>query len=97
MTPRLVWFVAGTAAGVYATVKARRAAYRLSVPGVADQAAALGVGWRELRAEVRDGMHAKQRDVVDDLYRHAALPGADPAPDHALTSFPTTHTDKDTD
>ncbi|WP_229051160.1 DUF6167 family protein [Aeromicrobium sp. Leaf350] len=94
MTPRVVWFVAGTAAGVYASVKARRAAYRLSVPGIADQAAALGVGWRELRAETRDGMQAKQRDVVDDLYRHAALPAT---AENALPSTPTTNTDKDTD
>ncbi|GAA1728815.1 DUF6167 family protein [Aeromicrobium alkaliterrae] len=94
MTPRIVWFVAGTAAGVYASVKARRAAYRLSVPGIADQAAALGLGLREMRSEVRDGMQAKQRDVVDDLYRHAALPAAS---EHALSLPPTSHPEKDTD
>ncbi|MCK5891225.1 MAG: DUF6167 family protein [Aeromicrobium sp.] len=95
MTPRVVWFVAGTAAGVYASVKARRAAYRLSVPGIADQAAALGLGLRELRTEVRDGMQAKQRDVVDDLYRHAALPSA-PADVPELTSTHQHHPEKDT-
>ena len=42
MRARVMWFVAGSAAGVYASVKARRAAYRLSMPGLVDQAAALG-------------------------------------------------------
>jgi hypothetical protein len=61
---RLVWFVAGSAAGVYTAAKARRAAYRLSAPGVVDQAAALGLGWRELSAEVRDGMLARERQIA---------------------------------
>jgi hypothetical protein len=96
VTPRIVWFVAGTAAGVYASVKARRAAYRLSVPGLADQVAALGVGLREMREEVRDGMEAKERDLTRDLYRRAALPTAPAAgraelesrPDHASKNYP---------
>lgn len=100
MTPRVVWFVAGTAAGVYASVKARRAAQRLSVPGIADQAAALGLGLRELADEVRDGMEAKQRHVVDDLYRRAALPSAAAQapglPSTELTSTPTNNPEKDT-
>lgn len=100
MTPRVVWFVAGTAAGVYASVKARRAAHRLSVPGIADQAAALGLGLRELAGEVRDGMEAKQRDVARDLYRRAALPSASADTpeliDPGLTSIPTNHAPKDT-
>jgi hypothetical protein len=61
---RLVWFVAGSAAGVYTAAKARRAAYRLSAPGVVDQAAALGLGWRELNAEMRDGMLARERQIA---------------------------------
>jgi hypothetical protein len=64
MKSRVVWFVAGTAAGVYTSVKARRAAYRLSAPGVVDQAAALGLGWRELNAEIRDGMLARERQIA---------------------------------
>jgi hypothetical protein len=64
MRSRLVWFVAGSAAGVYTAAKARRAAYRLSAPGVVDQAAALGLGWRELSAEVRDGMQARERQIA---------------------------------
>lgn len=67
MRARIVWFVAGSAAGVYATAKARRAAYRLSMPGLVDQAAALGLGWRAFSAELRDGMESRERDVVREL------------------------------
>ena len=63
MRARALWFVAGSAAGVYASAKARRAAHRLSVPGLVDQAAALGTGWRAFSAEVRDGMSAKEREL----------------------------------
>ena len=64
MRSRVVWFVAGSAAGLYASVKARRAAYRLSTPGLVDQAAALGLGWRAFSSELRDGMEARQRDIA---------------------------------
>ena len=64
MIGRAVWFAAGAAAGAYGTVKARRAAYRLSGPGIIDQAAALGVGWRAFSADLRDGMQERQDDVV---------------------------------
>lgn len=67
MRSRIVWFVAGSAAGVYTTVKTRRAAYRLSAPGVVDQAGALGAGWRELSAEVRDGMRAREQQIAHRL------------------------------
>ena len=67
MKARIVWFVAGSAAGVYATAKARRAAYRLSMPGLVDQAAALGLGWRAFSAELRDGMETREREVVHEL------------------------------
>lgn len=61
---RIVWFIAGSAAGVYTAAKARRAAYRLSAPGVVDQAAALGLGWRELSSEIRDGMLAREQQIA---------------------------------
>jgi len=64
MIGRAVWFTAGVAAGIYGSVKARRAAYRLSTPGIIDQAAALGVGWRAFSADLRDGMQERQDDVV---------------------------------
>jgi len=72
MTPRALWFVAGAAAGLYASVKARRAAYRLSVPGVADQVNALGSGLRAFNDELQDGMRAKKREL-----RMEALDAAD--------------------
>lgn len=62
-----MWFVAGSAAGLYASAKARRAAYRLSTPGLVDQAAALGVGWRAFSSELQDGMATRERDVAQRL------------------------------
>lgn len=67
MRSRVVWFVAGSAAGLYASVKARRAAYRLSTPGLVDQAAALGLGWRAFSSELRDGMETRERDIAREL------------------------------
>ncbi|MFI5428361.1 DUF6167 family protein [Aeromicrobium sp. UC242_57] len=81
MTPRLIWFVAGTAAGVYGAAKARRAAYRLSAPGLVDQAAALGEGWRAFSAEMQDGMAAREHDIV------RRLSADTPIVDHQLTSL----------
>ena len=67
MKGRMVWFVAGSAAGVYAAAKAKRAAYRLSMPGLVDQSAALGLGWRAFRSELRDGMETREREVAHEL------------------------------
>ena len=67
MNPRLIWFVAGSAAGVYASVKARRAAYRMSMPGLIDQAAALGTGVRAFADEVRDGMTTAEHRFAREL------------------------------
>lgn len=64
MRSRIVWFVAGSATGVYTAVKARRAAYRLSAPGLVDQAAALGLGWRAFSAELRDGMQSHEHEIA---------------------------------
>jgi hypothetical protein len=81
MKSRIVWFVAGSAAGVYSAAKARRVAYRLSAPGVVDQAAALGVGWRAFGAEMRDGMQARERQIAHLLTSDpAALEGLDQTP-----------------
>jgi hypothetical protein len=77
---RTAWFAAGAAAGVYGTVKARRAAYRLSAPGIIDQAAALGVGWRAFSADLREGMREREDAVVRSLDSAAAPAlGAPPA------------------
>lgn len=64
MISRIAWLAAGAAAGAYATIKGRRAAYRLSPPGVIDQVAAAGAGWREFRAEMSTGMAAREHDLT---------------------------------
>ena len=80
MRARTVWFVAGTAAGVYATTKARRAAYRLSMPGLVDQAAALGLGWRAFADEMRTGMAQREREVAARLEASTPVPIESDAP-----------------
>ena len=72
MIGKSAWFAVGVAAGVYGSVKARRAAYRLSAPGIIDQAAALGVGWRAFSADLRDGMREREDAVVRKLDPAAA-------------------------
>ncbi len=67
MNGRLAWFVAGTAAGAYSTLKARRAAYRMTPPGMADQANALVSGAREFGAQMRAGMRTRQAEIAADL------------------------------
>ncbi len=79
MTPRALWFVAGTAAGVYASVKARRAAYRISMPGLIDQAGALGSGWRAFSAEMREGRQAKEHELRTEAL---GAPALGPTHDH---------------
>ena len=88
MRSRIVWFAAGSAAGLYAAVKARRAAYRLSTPGLVDQAAALGLGWRAFSSELRDGMETRQRDIAREL-------SGDPTDHTDLLRLEAEHTDKD--
>lgn len=85
MRARAVWFVAGSAVGVYASAKARRAAYRLSMPGLVDQAAALGEGWRAFAEEVRDGMGAAEDRLAR---RIAPLETGDAAPRASLEAAP---------
>jgi hypothetical protein len=80
MRGRTVWFVAGTAAGVYATAKARRVAYRLSMPGLVDQAAAVGLGWRAFAGELRNGMTQYERQVAARLDAHMTTPTESDAP-----------------
>ena len=88
MRSRIVWFAAGSAAGLYASVKARRAAYRLSTPGLVDQAAALGLGWRAFSSELRDGMETRQRDIAREL-------SGDPTDHTDLLRLEAEHTQKD--
>lgn len=84
MTTKIVWFAAGTAAGLYASVKARRAAYRLSMPGLIDQTEAVVAGARQFGQEMREGMAAKEHQ-----FRLAALAGPEPGPQlDTITSRP---------
>lgn len=76
MISRIAWVAAGAVAGAYATVKGRRVAYRLSVPGVVDQAAALGTGWREFRAEMTTGMTSREHDLRTQLGQTPRAPVA---------------------
>ena len=52
---RAVYFVAGTAAGVYAAVRAKRVAEALSIDGLRDRVGAAVVGARIFRDEVAQG------------------------------------------
>jgi hypothetical protein len=60
---RPLWFVAGTAAGVYATAKVRRAAESLTVDGVHDRLTGWFAGARVLREELRAGMTEKETEL----------------------------------
>lgn len=60
---RGLWFLAGTAAGVYTSVRARRAAESLTVDGVHDRLQGLFAGARVLREEVAVGRAEKVTDL----------------------------------
>ena len=60
---RVVWFVAGAGLGVYASVKARRLAYRASPSGLADQAAALRLGAQALLDDVLTAARAREDEL----------------------------------
>ena len=67
MKGRTLWFLVGAGAGVYTSVKARRLAYRVTPAGLADQAAALGLGARAFGDEVRAGMAERESQIADEL------------------------------
>jgi hypothetical protein len=60
---RVLWFVAGTAAGVYATAKIRHAAEALTVDGLHDRLTGWFAGARVLQDEIRTGMEEKETDL----------------------------------
>jgi hypothetical protein len=60
---RGIWFVAGTAAGVYATSKARRAAEALTVEGIHDRLTGWFAGARVLADELRAGTAEKETEL----------------------------------
>jgi hypothetical protein len=64
---RGIWFVAGAGAGVYAMVKARRAAETFTPEGVRDRLAGLSLGAHLFGEEVRAGMTEKETELRERL------------------------------
>ena len=61
------WFVAGAGAGVYAMVRARRAAEALTPDGLRDRVSGLGVGAHLFAEEVRVGMVERETELRERL------------------------------
>ena len=78
---RTFWFVAGTAAGVYAGSRARRAVEALTVDGVHDRLTGWFAGAAVLREEARAGMVEKEAELRAQLQ----LPAGEQA---AITAGP---------
>lgn len=73
---RSLWFAAGAGTGVWAMVRARRAAEALTADGLRDRLHALDLGARLLREEVS----AAAADKEDELrHRLGLVPGPTPA------------------
>jgi hypothetical protein len=60
---RPLWFVAGAGAGVYAVVRARRAAEVFTADGLRDRLNGLALGARMLRDEVAQGQAEKETEL----------------------------------
>ena len=73
---RMVWFVAGAGAGVYAMVKARRTAEAFTPEGMRDRLSALSVGAELFSGELRAGMEEKETQLRTQM--GLALDGAAP-------------------
>jgi hypothetical protein len=71
MIGRGVWFAAGAAAGVYATVKARRVAEAFTPDGIRDRINAVGLGARMVRDEFAQGVADAETDLRE-RYQAAA-------------------------
>ena len=97
---RTVWFLAGGAAGVYATSKARRVAEAFSYDGVHDRLVGWLAGARVVRDELRAGTADKETELherlaLPDGARVLSLPGGEPAAGEDTTD--TTHPDDTND
>lgn len=68
---RGLWFIAGSAAGVYTTAKMRRVAESFTVDGIHDRVTGWFAGARVLREEVRAGREEKETEL---RARLASLP-----------------------
>jgi hypothetical protein len=62
-----LWFVAGAGAGIYAVVRARRAAEALTADGMKDRLGAAAVGLRMFRDEVAQGKAEAETDLRERL------------------------------
>ena len=60
---RGIWFVAGAGAGVYAVVRARRAAEVFTADGLRDRWNGVALGARLLREEVAEGQAEKETEL----------------------------------
>jgi Trm5-related predicted tRNA methylase len=60
---RVLWFAAGTAAGVYASTKVRRTAEALTVDGIHDRLTGWFAGARILGEELRAGAREKETEL----------------------------------
>ena len=93
---RPIWFAAGAGAGVWAMVRARRAAEALTGDGLRDRWSGVALGARMLRDEVARGSAARETELRERYGlvphgtpelsggRHRAVPGTS-------TPTPTTH------
>lgn len=70
---RALWFVTGSAAGMYALVKARRTLHAFTPDGIGARAAALGAGARVFADQVSEGMAEREQQLLKQL----ALSGPD--------------------
>ena len=91
---RAVWFLAGGAAGVYATSRVRRVAEALSYDGVHDRLTGWFAGARVVRDELKAGIAEKETELLDRLALGAeggtvlALPTGGPAADQTTEPGP---------
>ncbi len=67
MIVRGFWFVAGAGVGVYAVLKARRAAEAFTPEGLQDRLAGLSVGVNLFADEVRAGQAEKETELRERL------------------------------
>lgn len=63
MIGRSLWFVAGAAAGVYGTVRARRAAETFTAEGLRHRAKAASLGARMVREEIAQGQAEAEAEL----------------------------------
>ena len=76
---KIWWFLTGAGAGIYAAVKARRAAEVFTPEGMHDRVAGLQRGWSVFTDEVRTGMNEKEDELRQRMLLSLDSPKALPA------------------